>query len=104
MKIKAPVIPDNLREITDLGYEISYAEEYETDFDSVRLSRLTESGLSFAKVYIKNSVIENCRLVNSDFSDCTFINVIIKGCDLSNCNFNNTYFRNCYKKKIKSNK
>ena len=95
MKIKKPDITDNLREIDDIRYELSNAEEYETDFELVRISKQTESDLSFGKVYIKNSTIENCRFRDSDFSECTFINVIIKGCDLSNCNFNNTYFKNC---------
>ncbi len=95
MQIKRPIIPDSLKEISDIKAELQFAAEYEIDFDSVKISKAHEEGISFGGVYIKNSTIENCRLINSDFRDCTFINVIIKGCDLSNCNFNNTYFKNC---------
>ena len=95
MQIKPPTIPEGLKEISDIRDELRFSMEYETDFDSVRISRAHEEELSFGGVYIKNSTIENCRFINSDFSDCTFINVIVKGCDLSNCNFNNTYFKNC---------
>ena len=95
MQIKRPIIPDSLKDISDIRDELQFASEYETDFDFVKISKAHEEGISFGGVYIKNSIIENCRLINSDFRDCTFINVIIKGCDLSNCNFNNTYFKNC---------
>ncbi len=95
MQIKRPIIPDSLKEISDIKAELQFATEYETDFEAVKISKAHEEGISFGGVYIKNSTIENCRLINSDFRDCTFINVIIKGCDLSNCNFNNTYFKNC---------
>lgn len=95
MQIKRPTIPEGLKDISDLSAELQLAMEYETDFDTVRISKAHEEGISFGGVYIRNSTIENCRFINSDLSDCTFINVVIKGCDLSNCNFNNTYFKNC---------
>ena len=95
MQIKPPTIPECLRDISDIRDELQFSMEYETDFDLVKISKAHEEELSFGGVYFKNSIIENCRFINSDFCDCTFVNIIIKGCDLSNCNFNNTYFKNC---------
>ena len=77
MQIKPPTIPEGLKEISDIRDELRFSMEYETDFDSVRISRAHEEELSLGGVYIKNSTIENCRFINSDFSDCTFLNVII---------------------------
>lgn len=88
-------LPEILLPVEDAEAFLRLAREEERDVARALFRDADCCEMDLARLGIQETLLENCRFLDCDFSKASFRNVRFRNCDFSNSRFHDAYFKDC---------